>query len=81
MATNRYFLIKDLNCTVLVEIVKTQKEVFDWLDDMIDNLPYEWFHTDDVFEILYKERLIGVILEEELLFGSALPSCRKELVD
>jgi hypothetical protein len=52
---DRYFFINDIATTVVVEFVKTQKEIFGWLDDLVDNLPYDWFSTDDTFCILYKD--------------------------
>lgn len=51
---DRYFLIKDLGVTTLVETATTQKDIFGWLDDMIDNLSYG-YDTDDTYEILYKD--------------------------
>lgn len=51
----RYFFLKDIETTVIVEFAGTQKEIFGWLDDMIENLQYDWFHTDDTFCILYKD--------------------------
>lgn len=51
----RYFFLKDISTTVVVEFERTQKQIFAWLDEMIDNLPYDWFHTDDTFCILYKD--------------------------
>lgn len=51
----RYFFLKDIETTVIVEFARTQKEIFGWLDDMIENLQYDWFHTDDTFCILYKD--------------------------
>lgn len=52
---NRYFFINDIATTVVVEFVKTQKEIFGWLDDLVDNLSHDWFSTDDTFCILYKD--------------------------
>lgn len=52
---NRYFFLKDIKTTVIVEFEKTQKSIFGWLDEMLANLPYEWYQTDDVFYILYKD--------------------------
>ena len=54
--TDRTFLIKDIDCTVVVEIAKTRKEVLDWLDQYIENFEYDFFDpTDDAFAILYKD--------------------------
>lgn len=42
--------------TIEVEIVTTRKDVFDWLDQYIENLKDEWFDaTDESFEIIYKD--------------------------
>lgn len=51
----RYFFLKDIETTVIVEFARTQKEIFSWLDEMVENLQYDWFHTDDTFCILYKD--------------------------
>lgn len=56
MKKDRIFLIQDINCEVIVEVAKTQKEIFDWLDNYTENLEYDWFDaSDDCFHILYKD--------------------------
>lgn len=50
------FHIEDINCTIEIEIMSTQKDVFDWLEQYIENLQYNWFDaTDENFQILYKD--------------------------
>ena len=52
----RTFKILDIDCESIVEISKTQREVLSWMDEYLDNLPYDWFNpADDSFEILYKD--------------------------
>lgn len=52
----RTFHITDVNCTIEIEIMSTTKDVFDWLDQYIENLQYDWFDaTDESFQILYKD--------------------------
>lgn len=56
MKKDRRFLVKDINCGILVELAKRQKEIFDWMDDYIENFHYDWFDPcDDSFEILYND--------------------------
>lgn len=55
MKKDRVFKIIDIDAEQLVECVKTRKEIFMWLDDFIDNLPYDWFESDDAFSILYDD--------------------------
>ena len=65
MTTDRIFKILDIDCQVVVEIEKTQKEMFSWLDEYIDNLPYDWFDaSDETFEILYKDGTVDIIDQE-----------------
>ena len=48
--------IADVDCTIEVEIMTTIKDVFDWLNQYIENLKYDWFDaTDESFQILYKD--------------------------
>lgn len=52
----RTFMIEDVDCVSIVEVVSKQKDVFDWLEDYIENMQYEWFDPcDDSFAILYKD--------------------------
>ena len=54
--SERHFMIQDINCISIVEIVSKTKDIFDWLDDYIENLRYEWFESsDESFSILYKD--------------------------
>ena len=63
--TDRYFYIKDIDCTVLVEVVSTRKEVFGWLDDYAENLQYDWFDPcGDSFEILYEDGTTDYIADD-----------------
>ena len=49
-------MIQDINCISIVEIFSRSKDIFDWLDDYIENLRYEWFESsDESFSILYKD--------------------------
>ncbi len=50
------FHIEDTDCTIEIEIMSTQKDIFDWLDQYIENLKYDWFDAaDESFQILYKD--------------------------
>lgn len=52
----RRFLIKDVDCVITVNVVSTQKEIFGWLDEAIENLQYGFTATeDDTYSILYKD--------------------------
>ena len=63
--TTRTFRIIDIDCESIVEIVKTQKEALSWMDEYLENLPYDWFEaSDDTFEILYKDGTTDYINEE-----------------
>lgn len=43
-------------CTIEVEIMTTIKDVFDYIEQYIYNLQYDWFDaTDESFQILYKD--------------------------
>ena len=56
MKKTRRFRIKDIDCESIVEIARTQHEVFSWLDEYLENLEYHWFDPDDdTYEILYKD--------------------------
>ena len=64
MKKDRRFLIKDIDCEVLVEVV-SRKEVLAWLDDYVENSAYEWFDGSDLcFHILYKDGSCDFINEE-----------------
>ena len=54
--SERHFMIQDINCISIVEIFSRSKDIFDWLDDYIENIRYEWFESsDESFSILYKD--------------------------
>ena len=56
MKKERRFLVEDINCEIFVEVAKRQKEIFDWLDEYIDNFHNDWFDPcDDSFDILYND--------------------------
>lgn len=43
-------------CTIEVEIMTTIKDIFDYIEQYIYNLQYDWFDaTDESFQILYKD--------------------------
>lgn len=64
MKKDRYFLIQDIGCETIVEVV-SRKEVLSWLDEYLENLPYEWFDaSDDTFSILYKDGNYDYINED-----------------
>lgn len=64
MNKDRRFLIKDIDCEILVEVV-SRKEVLSWLEEYLENLPYEWFDgSNDCFHILYKDGSYDCINEE-----------------
>ena len=45
--------IKDIDTDIIVEET-TRKEVLGYLEEYLDNLPYDWFDpSDEVFHILY----------------------------
>ena len=53
---NRVFKIEDIDCEITVEFTSKKKDIFDIVDEYIENLPYEWFDpADDSFAILYKD--------------------------
>lgn len=52
----RNFRIEDINCVAVVEIVNKQKDIFDAIDEYVENCQYEWYDSsDDTFAILYKD--------------------------
>lgn len=52
----RTFMIQDIDCTVTVEIMSTQKDILECMDEYIENLEYDFFDpSDDSFSILYKD--------------------------
>ena len=62
MVKRRYFLIKDINEKVIIEVLDRQKDIFDYVDEYIENMSYEWFYPyDDTFKILYKDGKEDVI--------------------
>lgn len=64
MTEKRVFLIRDIQCETIVEIT-SRKDVLSWLDEYLENLPYEWFDgRDDCFHILYKDGTCDCINEE-----------------
>lgn len=65
MIKDRTFLIQDINHKMLVEVMKTQKEIFGWLDEYIENLSFDWFDgSNDCFYILYKDGGLDCVNEE-----------------
>lgn len=61
----RVFRIEDLDCYIAIEIVNRQKDIFDFIDDYIENLSYDWFDgSDDSFQIVYKDGTEEYIDEE-----------------
>ena len=61
----RVFRIEDLDCYIAIEIVNRQKDIFDYIDDYIENLSYDWFDgSDDSFQIVYKDGTEEYIDEE-----------------
>ena len=64
MKKDRRFLIKDIDCEIVVEVI-SRKEVLSWMDQYLENLPYEWFDgSDDCFHILYKDGSYDCINED-----------------
>lgn len=64
MKKDRRFLVKDIDTEILVEVM-SRKEVFGWLNEYLENLPYDWFDgSDDCFHILYKDGTYDYINEE-----------------
>ena len=64
MKKDRRFLIHDIDCETLVEVM-SRKEVLSYLDEYLDNLLYDWFDgSDDSFSILYKDGSYDYINEE-----------------
>lgn len=60
----RTFLIKDIDCETIVELA-SRKEIFDWMDEYIDNSKYDWFDgSEDSFAILYKDGTEDIIDED-----------------
>ncbi len=55
MIKNRYFYLIDVDSTIVVEYGKNKKDVLGWLDEFVENLPFNWFNSDDTFQILYKD--------------------------
>ena len=52
----RIFKIEDINCEAIVEVVSTQKDILDYMDEYIENMNYDWFDgSDDSYMILYKD--------------------------
>lgn len=64
MKKDRRFLVKDIDTEILVEVM-SRKEVLDWLNEYIENLPYDWFDgSDSCCHILYKDGSYDYINEE-----------------
>ena len=54
--SNRYFYVKDVDCTICVEYGKSKRDVMDYIDEMIENLQYDGYdYRDDAFSILYED--------------------------
>lgn len=52
----RVFHINDIDCDMVVEVVSKRKDIFDFMDEYIENMQYDWFNVDDeVFYILYDD--------------------------
>lgn len=61
----RTFKIVDIDCESIIEVSPTRKEVFEWMEEYIDNLQYDWFDgSDDSFAILYDDGTEDYINEE-----------------
>lgn len=53
---DRIFHIIDIDCDIIVEGTTKKKDIFDMMDDYIENFQYDWFNPcDDSFSILYKD--------------------------
>ena len=64
MKKDRRFLVKGIDCEVIVEVT-SRKEVIGWMDEYLENLPYEWFDgSNDCFHILYKDGTYDCINED-----------------
>ena len=56
------YKILDIDANVVVELSNTQKEIFDWMDEYLENLQYDWYDGSDMsFRILYKDGTEDVI--------------------
>lgn len=52
----RTFHIEDVDCDVLIEIASSKKDIFDFIEEYVENLEFDWFDaTEDSFQILYKD--------------------------
>lgn len=60
----RYFLIEDIDCPTIVEVAKTQKEIFEIMDELIENNKEYNTLKDECFTILYKDGTELVVNEE-----------------
>lgn len=61
----RIFKIDDIDAEVVIEVVNKQKDIFDFIDEYVENLQYDWFDgSDDSFEILYKDGTSEYINDE-----------------
>ena len=64
MKKDRHFLIQDIGCETVVEVV-SRKEVLSYLDEYLENFQNEWFDaSDDTFAILYKDGSYEYINED-----------------
>ena len=52
-------------CTIEVEIMSRTKDIFDYIEQYIENLPYDFFDaTDESFEILYDDGTMDYIYND-----------------
>lgn len=60
----RIFEIVDIECETIVEIVDRQKDIFDCINEYIENMEYDFFDpSDDSYVILYNDGTIDCIDE------------------
>lgn len=52
--TDKEYLIKDIDCTILVEFLP-RKELLGYIDEHIENIEYGFDMEDFAFSILYKD--------------------------
>ncbi len=56
--------ICDIDCDILVEVSPTIKGIWDFLEEYLDNLNYDWFDaSDQAFSILYMDGHMESITE------------------
>lgn len=52
-------------CTIEVEIMSKTKDIFDYIEQYIENLSYNWFDAmDESFEILYDDGTMDYIYND-----------------